>query len=274
MARQLGQEWHARLRVRTEEEVAAKNHGQTRADAAFEVPLTLPCIHRGWTFKFTGRIDQLVTVFDLRNAETATNGGGPGAVPARESVTGGDGMPAVALTKAGAPPSSEIVTPRDNVNRPSHGRGGEHRSEVSIIIREIKTVSGPLPADEGTLRTDYPGYFLQTIAYLALLRSAPRRSESRPAMDAAGDQDDSPPLELGPFGRIYVAGRAHLCRNWLRDHPDRRPQVADDETSFHAQLERLAEFLDLQIRARDRLRGLQFRPAFTVAAPRPGNGAE
>ena len=64
---QLGQEWHARLRARTEAEVAAKNHGQTRADAAFEVPLTLPCIHCGWTFKLTGRIDQLVTVFDLRN---------------------------------------------------------------------------------------------------------------------------------------------------------------------------------------------------------------
>ncbi len=44
---QLGQEWHARLRAQTEADVAARNQDQTRADAAFEVPLTLPCIHRG-----------------------------------------------------------------------------------------------------------------------------------------------------------------------------------------------------------------------------------
>src|SRR5207248_9975087 len=41
-----------------------------------------------------------------------------------------------------------------------------------------------------------------------------------------------------------------------------------DESLFRAQLDRLTEFLDLRQRARARLRGLRFRPAF--AQPRPG----
>ena len=172
-----------------------------------------------------------------------------------------------ASAKAGVTPSSRIVARRDDVNGPSHSRGGEHPAEVSIVIREIKTVSGPLPADERALRADYPEYFLQAIAYLALLRSAPRRSERRPVTEAAGDQDDSLPLELGPSAGsvfqgelIFVEIGAGITQTVALS--------ADDEVSFRAQLERLVEFLDLQIRARDRLRGLQFRPAF--AALRPG----
>ena len=45
---QLGQEWHARLRDRTESEMAARSSDRTKADAAFEVPLTLGCAHHGW----------------------------------------------------------------------------------------------------------------------------------------------------------------------------------------------------------------------------------
>ena len=210
---QLGQEWHARLRTRTEAEVAAKNQGSTRADAAFEVPLTLPCMHRGWTFKLTGRIDQLVTVFDL------------------------------------------------------HTSDGGHRPDVSVVIREIKTVSGPLPADESALRTDYPDYFLQAIAYLALLRSAPRRSDSRPAPEAAADPEAILPLDLGATAGSAL--KAELVFVEIGTGITQSVALgADDEMSFHAQLERLAEFLDLQVRARDRLRGLQFHPAF--AALRPG----
>ena len=41
-----------------------------------------------------------------------------------------------------------------------------------------------------------------------------------------------------------------------------------DEALFRAQLARVVEFLTLRLRARERLRGLRFRPAF--AAPRPG----
>jgi DNA excision repair protein ERCC-2 len=209
---QLGQEWHARLRARTEAEVAAKNQDATRADAAFEVPLTLPCMHRGWTFKLSGRIDQLLTVFNL-------SPGGGGRTPA-----------------------------------------------VSIIIREIKTVSGPLPADASMLRADYPEYFLQAIAYLALLRSAPRRSQDRPAADVPGDRGNFLPLELGP-----TAGAALQAELIFVEIGTGITQTvalgADDETSFYAQLERLAEFLDLQVRARDRLRGLQFRPAFAELRP-------
>ena len=203
---QLGQEWHAELRQRTSAEVAGKNRGETRADAAFEVPLTLPCLHRGWRFTLNGRIDQLVTVFDLA----------PGTDPAR-------------------PPA------------------------VSVLIREIKTVAGPLPADEEALRADYPEYFLQVIAYLALLRMAPR--------DPAGDTAPGPTPGLGAPGGSAL--RAELVFVELGTGLTQAVGLtADDEQSFRAQLERLVDFLELQLRARERLRGLQFRPAF--AALRPG----
>ena len=67
---QLGQQWHAQLRSQTDAEVAARNGARTRADAAFEVPLTLPCVHRGWKFTLNGRIDQIVTFFELPLATT------------------------------------------------------------------------------------------------------------------------------------------------------------------------------------------------------------
>ena len=210
---QLGQEWHARLRARTEADVATRSQGESRADAAFEVPLTLPCIHRGWTFKLSGRIDQLITVFDL------------------------------------------------------HQTGGGRHPSVSVIIREIKTVSGPLPADEYVLRADYPEYFLQAIAYLALMRTAPRRAESPPAMEAAGEPDAPIPFELEPSAGPAL--QAELVFVEIGTGITQTVALrADDEASFFAQLERLTEFLELQVRARDRLRGLQFHPAF--AALRPG----
>ena len=293
---QLGQEWHARLRARTETEVAAKNHDQTRADAAFEVPLTLPCIHRGWTFKLTGRIDQLVTVFDVRNPEAAAKCGGSGGVQATEAAAESvlprqlpqpevapvfdrrdiasrrqtplcsDSLPAEASAKSGEPPTGKIVGPRDDVDGPSHRIEGGRRAKVSIIIREIKTVSGPLPGDEVTLRTDYPEYFLQAIAYLALLRSAPRSSEDRPELEAAGDPGEPLRLDLGLTAGSVL--QAELVFVEIGTGITQTVALGvDDETSFRTQLERLAEFLDLQVRARDRLRGLQFRPAFRTLRP-------
>jgi Rad3-related DNA helicase len=210
---QLGQEWHARLRQRTEAEIAEKTHGSTRADAAFEVPLALPCIHRGWTFTLTGRIDQLVTLF---------------ALPA--------------------------------------GSVAAHTPAVSAIIREIKTVAGPLPAEEDSLRAEYPEYFLQVITYLALVRTAPRP----PARPITGDLV---PEEPGwPTAGIEFAGasalRAELVFVELGTGITQTVVLtADDEQCFRIQLERLVDFLELQLRARERLRGLQFRPAFAVLRP-------
>ncbi len=211
---QLGQEWHARLRQRTEAEVNGQNQGSTRADVAFEVPLTLPCLHRGWTVTLSGRIDQVVTLFAL------------------------------------SPESGAAKPPA-----------------VSVTIREIKTVAGPLPADEENLRAEYPGYFLQVIAYLALVRTAPRAAARPLSRDPAPEENAWPAPGLD-FARGSTL-RAELVFVELGSGLTQTVALtADDEQSFRVQLERLVDFLDLQLRARERLRGLQFRPAF--ARLRPG----
>ena len=210
---QLGQEWHAKLRKRTEAETAEMNSGPNRADAAFEVPLALPCIHRGWTFTLAGRIDQLVTLFAL------PSGGAAADAPA-----------------------------------------------VSAVIREIKTVAGPLPADEDTLRSEYPDYFLQVIAYLALFRTAPRKPAG-PVPGSLSSEDDGWTTPGRGF-RDRAALRAELVFVELGSGITQTVVLtAGDEQSFLAQLERLVDFLNLQLRARDRLRGLKFHPAFAVLRP-------
>ncbi len=155
----------------------------------------------------------------------------------------------------------------DHPGATSPGPTQAPRPPVAVTIREIKTVSGPLPAEESALRNDYPEYFLQAIAYAALLRTAPRRLASPSATDSGGVREVAVPLEPG-----LAAGpalRAELVFLELATGITQTVALgADDEASFYAQLERLVEFLDLRIRARDRLQGLQFRPAF--AALRPG----
>lgn len=207
---QLGQQWHAQLRSQTDAEVALRNGARTRADAAFEVPLTLPSIHRGWKFILNGRVDQIVTVFDL-------------------------------------PPAGE------NKRTPA----------VRVTIREIKTISGPLPAEETALRADYPEYFLQVITYLALLRTAPGSGTVRTAHAESPDDDPLSALVSGlPPGAtlgaelIFVEVGTGITQTVILG--------ADDEILFRTQLEHLVEFLDLRLRARDRLKNLQFRPPFAV----------
>src|SRR4051812_45504425 len=46
-----------------------------------------------------------------------------------------------------------------------------------LTLREIKTVTRALPADESELRRDYPGYFVQLATYLALRCSAGSAAE-------------------------------------------------------------------------------------------------
>jgi Rad3-related DNA helicase len=192
----LGQQWHAQLRVRVEQEVASRRGAGARAGASFEVPLALDHLHRGWNFGFTGRIDQLVTTAD------------------------------------------------------------------ATIVREIKTVGGPLPADETTLRADYPDYFIQTVTYLALLRSAPQNVGS--LTSNVESQSFRPPacdLRPAPLRAelVFVEVGTGITQTVVL--------TADDEALFRTQLERVIEFLNLRLRARDRLRRLRFRPAFAVLRP-------
>lgn len=217
---QLGQEWHARLRARTEADTAARSDARTKADAAFEVPLTLGCSHHGWTFTLTGRIDQIITVF-------------------------------------------RFPSPDDEVRRPA----------VSVTIREIKTIAGPLPADERALRADFPEHFLQVITYLALLRIAPANTDrhapggrSAPNDPASTREVGTSPLHFRPSAPgdlqaelVFVELGTGITQTVVL--------TADDEALFQTQLERLVEFLDLRLRARERLRHLCFRPAFAVLRP-------
>jgi len=112
-----------------------------------------------------------------------------------------------------------------------------------FTLREIKTVTRPLPADEAELRAEHPDYFVQLATYAALRRLAPEGAAT--------------PIrsEL-----VFVEAGSGLAQTVLL--------TPADDALFRVQLERVAEFLDLRHRARERLRHLAFRPAF--ASPRPG----
>ena len=118
------------------------------------------------------------------------------------------------------------------------------RLPTALTLREIKTVTRPLPADETELRRDYPGYFTQLATYVALARLG----------------------ALGPLGTtfssqlVFVETSSGLAQSL--------PLSPADEHLFRIKLERVVEFLDLRLRARERLRHLAYRPAF--ATPRPG----
>ena len=110
------------------------------------------------------------------------------------------------------------------------------RSSAGTVLREIKTVSRALPAPEAELREDYPEYFVQVAAYAAL----------RGAGEAC---------EL-----VFVEADSGLAQTVALSR--------EDELLLGQRLDRVAEFLDLRLRARERLRALRFRPAFAV--PRHG----
>jgi DNA excision repair protein ERCC-2 len=110
------------------------------------------------------------------------------------------------------------------------------RAGGRAVLREIKTVTRALPAPEAELRADYPGYFVQAATYAAL-RGAREKCE---LVFVEADTGLAQVVAVGP----------------------------SDEALLGERLDRVAEFLDLRLRARERLRGLRFRPAFPV--PRAG----
>ncbi|HEY1763833.1 MAG TPA: PD-(D/E)XK nuclease family protein, partial [Opitutaceae bacterium] len=109
------------------------------------------------------------------------------------------------------------------------------QAAAGAVLREIKTVTRPLPADEAELRRDYPEYFVQLAAYLAL-RGRRERGEL-----------------------VFVEADTGLAQTV--------PLPAGDERLLDQQLDRVAEFLDLRLRARDRLRAMRYRPAFATRRP-------
>lgn len=111
-----------------------------------------------------------------------------------------------------------------------------------LVLREIKTVTRAIPADESELRAEYPAYFLQLAAYVALKR--------------IGTADAPLPLRAELHFVEVATGLSQTVA-----------LTAADEPFFRAQLERVVEFLNLRHRARERLRTLRYRPPFATLRP-------
>ncbi len=110
-----------------------------------------------------------------------------------------------------------------------------------VLLREIKTVMRAVPIPEDELRDDYPAYFAQLATYLAL-----------------HGLDASAPPAKGEL--VFVETSTGLAQVI--------PLAATtDAHLFNVRLERVTEFLDLRLRARERLRGLAFKPAFADLRP-------
>jgi Rad3-related DNA helicase len=112
--------------------------------------------------------------------------------------------------------------------------------ENGSILREIKTVTRALPIDEHELRREYPEYFAQLATYLALRTTAEPTTKSRSEL-------------------VFVEVDSGLAQTVVFS--------PEDENAFRIQLERVAEFLDLRLRSRERLQGLRFSPAFAKLRP-------
>ncbi|MBI5380966.1 MAG: DEAD/DEAH box helicase family protein [Opitutae bacterium] len=118
------------------------------------------------------------------------------------------------------------------------------------ILREIKTITRPLPADEAELRAEFPSYFVQLATYAALRRI---EGSAKPVDNAA-----SRPASLRPE-LVFVELASGLAQTVVL--------TAADDVWFRTQLERIGEFLAVRQRARERLRHLRFRPPFAVFRP-------
>jgi Rad3-related DNA helicase len=106
-------------------------------------------------------------------------------------------------------------------------------------LREIKTVSRPIPAAASELRREYPGYFAQIAAYAELRRVLGRGTELAELVLVEASTGLSQTVALGP----------------------------EDEAIFRDRLDRVVDFVERRRQARDRLRSMAFKPAFAVLRP-------
>ncbi|HWA29231.1 MAG TPA: helicase C-terminal domain-containing protein [Lacunisphaera sp.] len=112
---------------------------------------------------------------------------------------------------------------------PSDGPGKE-----GLLLREIKSVMRPLPAEEPELRAEYPAYFLQLAAYVVLQRTLGAKATRAELVFVEAGSGLAQTITLTPFDEALV---------------------------FH-QLDALVEFLNLRLRAAERRRALVFQPPF------------
>ncbi len=208
--------WRAHLGTHWHNELRQRAIAEHAAAAEFEIPIAGQIFHRGWRFTLNGRIDQLIR--PTAGHETMLLGAADSAGEARRH----------------------------------EGRG----AHAPTVLREIKSVTRELPADEAELRRDYPEYFIQLASYVALARSGLLTTGHNPPVDTS-----EPVRPTSVRGELVFVETSHGLAQTIAFTPA-------EDALFNAQLDRLADFLDLRLRARQRLRGLRFRPAF--AQPRPG----
>ena len=136
------------------------------------------------------------------------------------------------------------------------------RTGDTVTLREIKTVTRPLPTDEATLRADYSGYFDQLASYLTLWRLS-AVSDQR----SASDSSRSPISDLRSPNTNSALRAELVFVETASGLAQTVPLTPADDALFRAQLERVAEFLNLRLRARQRLRDLHFQSPFAVLRP-------
>jgi Rad3-related DNA helicase len=203
--------WRAQLGTHWHNQLRAQAITENPA-AQFEIPITGQIVHHGWTLTLTGRIDQLI----------------PPETPVFPAET-----PVPLATKTSVP-SAETSLPAP-----------------FLTLREIKTVTRPIPAAESELRAEYPAYFVQLATYAAL-----RRQAALPPVDAA--PRPAPPPQIR--AELHFVEIATGLSQTITLSPS-------DDALVHTQLERVTEFLNLRHRARERLRNLHYRPPFTTLRP-------
>jgi len=113
-------------------------------------------------------------------------------------------------------------------------------SPGALLVREIKTVMQQLPADEVSLRADYPEYFTQLAAYVFLKALGPS------ALHVEGEL-------------IFVeAGTGFIQPVALG---------SDGPAAFEQQADRIVDFLENRRAARERRLALEVAPAFESLRP-------
>lgn len=113
---------------------------------------------------------------------------------------------------------------------------------ADLLIREVKTVRGMLPAPEETLLNQYPDYFAQVATYLQLARLLPKYAQSQ--LSAELQFID---IENGAVQSVALG--------------------ASEEALFTRQLDTLLPFLNDRRHCRIRLNETTIRPAFEQLRP-------
>jgi len=147
-----------------------------------------------------------------------------------------------------------------------------------VTLREVKTVTRAIPADEAELRAEYPAYVVQIAAYAALCRLSCGAPSGRgfPHDEYPGSRGLDPGLTCGTplackprpsppntCAAPLLTLRAELVFVEVASGLSQTVTLASaDEALFTARLESVTEFLSLRLRARERLRNLGYRSPF------------